>query len=192
LEAAASKAIPCPPIADVLDQLMRDIRGRDERALEQLYEATVGKLYALAFSIVRCMEDAEEVVCSTYAHVWTHAYSYSADRGSVLGWLLMMCRSRAIDRLRQLRSGGTRVDISAVMDVRSEEAPPDQMLVVLQEHGRVRAALAKLSPERRRFVSLAFFGGLSHQEIATATGAPLGTVKSHVRRALQQLRDELE
>lgn len=192
MEAAASTVIPSPPMADVLDRLMHDISRGDERALEQLYDATVGKLYALAFSILRRQEDAEEVVCSTYTHAWTHSKSYSAERASVLGWLLMMCRSRAIDRLRQIRGAGTAVDVSALMDMQSADAQPDDLLLLMQEHGRVRAALSRLNPDRRRFISLAFFSGMSHQEIADTTGAPLGTVKSHIRRALQQLREELE
>jgi RNA polymerase sigma-70 factor (ECF subfamily) len=72
------------------------------------------------------------------------------------------------------------------------DVDPDDFITQLQEHSRMRAALVKLSPERRRLISLAFFTGMTHAEIAAATGIPLGTVKSHVRRALQQLRESME
>jgi RNA polymerase sigma factor (sigma-70 family) len=176
---------------DLAGLVARMSRG-DERALEQLYEATVGKLYALAASILRRIEDAEEVVCATYTHAWANAASYNVDRGSVLGWLLMLCRSRALDRLRQLRLAGIEVDISVLAHMHAEDAQPDDLISSMQQQGRVRAALAKLDPDRRQLISLAFFTGMSHQDIAETTGMPLGTVKSHVRRALVQLRDELE
>jgi RNA polymerase sigma-70 factor, ECF subfamily len=179
--------------ADELARLVDAMRRGDERALEQLYDATVGKLYALASSILNSVEDAEEVVCATYAHAWSHASSYSVERGPVLGWLLMLCRSRALDRLRQLRAARAAIDVATLHDKHSDDAPqPEDLLLLLQEHSRVRAALAKLPPERRDLISLAFLSGMSHQEIAATTGLPLGTVKSHVRRALVQLRDELE
>jgi RNA polymerase sigma-70 factor, ECF subfamily len=178
------------------DELVRlvDAMGRgDERALEQLYDATVGKLYALASSILNSVEDAEEVVCATYAHAWSHASSYSVERGAVLGWLLMLCRSRALDRRRQLRAARATIDVATLQDKHTDDAQqPEDLLLLLQEHSRVRAALAKLPPERRELIALAFLSGMSHQEIAATTGLPLGTVKSHVRRALMQLRDELE
>lgn len=180
------------PKADELARLVGEMSRGDERALEQLYDATVGKLYALASSILRRVEDAEEVVCATYAHAWINSSSYNTGRGSVLGWLLMLCRSRAIDRLRQLRLAGVEVDVSALCDMQAENDQPDDLLSFMQQNGRVRAALSKLTPERRQLISLAFFTGMSHQEIAAATGIPLGTVKSHLRRALAQLRDELE
>jgi RNA polymerase sigma-70 factor, ECF subfamily len=158
LEAIASKVTAIPAPAENLEDLVLGIRGGNERALEQLYDATVGRLYALALAVLRHAEDAEEVVCATYAHAWTHSAGYDPGRGDVL----------------------------------ADEAHPDDFITQLQEHSRVRAALVKLSPERRRLISLAFFTGMTHAEISVATGIPLGTVKSHVRRALQQLRESME
>ena len=117
----------------------------------------------------------------------------ASSAAAVLGWLLMLCRSRALDRLRQLRAARATSTSLHVHDKHADDAPqPEDLLLLLQEHSRVRAALAKLPPERRDLISLAFLSGMSHQEIAATTGLPLGTVKSHVRRALVQLRDELE
>lgn len=173
--------------------LIADMCAGDERALEQLYEATVGKVYALACAILRSVEDTEEVVCETYAYVWANASRYDAARGNVLAWLLMLCRSRALDLLRQRKSNAASVRIAdlGALEVASDEKP-DDLLSMVQEQSHVRAALLQLSPERRQLISLAFLQGLSHQEIAEATGMPLGTVKSHLRRSLIQLRGALE
>lgn len=179
--------------ARALEPLIVAMRGGDERALETLYDATVGKLYALAVAILRGNEDAEEVVCATYAYAWANVSRFDAARANPLGWLLMLCRSRALDRLRQRRAAAPTVDVADIAESQADEgARPDELLSLMQEHSRVHAALSKLTPERRRLISLAFLQGLTHPEIAAATGLPLGTVKSHVRRALSQLRVELE
>ena len=164
----------------------------NEHALAGLYEATVGKLFALASAILRSVEDAEDVVCMTYAYVWTDAARYDATRGSVLAWLLMLCRSRALDRLRQRRSGAQDAHFTEVESIPGENDRPEDILGLMQRHSAVRDALAQLPPARRQLVSLAFLQGMSHQEIAAATGMALGTVKSHLRRALTQLRKALE
>jgi RNA polymerase sigma-70 factor (ECF subfamily) len=167
------------------------MRGGDERALEELYDATVGKLYALASAILRNNEDAEEVVCATYAYAWANAGRFDTERAEVLGWLLMLCRSRALDRLRHCRRQAEVVDIAG-LDLAAENAQPEDMIGLLQQTSRVRRAMSMLTPERRRLVSLAFLQGLSHQEIVDVTRLPLGTVKSHMRRALTQLREALQ
>jgi RNA polymerase sigma-70 factor (ECF subfamily) len=187
-EIAANEAM-----GNTLRSLIARMRQGDERALEELYDATVGKVFALAVAILHHKEDAEEVACSTYAHAWSHVGSYDTTRANPLGWLLMMCRSRALDRLRQRRAAGVTVDIDAITDTKADDHPrPEDLLSLLQQQSRVHAALAKLTPERRHLVSLAFLQGLSHPEIAAVTGLALGTVKSHLRRSLAQLRTDLE
>lgn len=177
---------------DELALLVGAMRRGDAQALESLYDATVGKLYALASALVRHAEDAEEVVCETYMQAWETASSYDASRASVLGWLLMMCRSRALDLLRKRRTRAESRDLAAHEPHADARQAPDELLALLQQSSRVHAALAALSTERRQLVSLAFLRDLSHQEIADLTGLPLGTVKSHLRRALAQLRENLE
>jgi RNA polymerase sigma factor (sigma-70 family) len=176
-----------------LGSLMDAIRVGNEAALEQLYDVTVGKLYALAAAILRSSEDSEEVVCETYAYAWANAWRYDPGRANVLGWLLMLCRSRALDRLRQRRANAGLVDAAELeAKTRGGVEQPDDILSLMQQHSTIHAALSKLTPQRRRLITLAFLQGLSHQEIAHATGLPLGTIKSHVRRALAQLREALE
>ena len=180
----------------MVSELAKHIEGMqrgDEHALEDLYDATVGKLFALASAILRSAEDAEEVVCATYSYAWANAKRFDGARANALGWLLMLCRSRSLDRLRKRRLHGATVDIAEIANFEAADGErPDDLLALMQQRSRVRTALATLSPERRKLVSLAFLEGLSHQEIATVSGLALGTVKSHVRRALVQLREVLE
>lgn len=176
-----------------LAALVEQMRIGHERALEELYDATVGKLYALASAILRSAEDTEEIVCETYAYAWANASRFDASRANALGWLLMLCRSRALDRLRQRRATANALDVAALRqaDGGGTDQPFD-VLSLMQQRSKVHAALSQLTPERRHLVSLAFLQGMSHQEIADVTRLPLGTVKSHVRRALTQLREALE
>ena len=192
---AAVSEIPQSEAAVVrtLGTLVERMRIGQERALQELYDATVGKLYALASAILRSAEDTEEIVCETYAYAWANAARFDATRASALGWLLMLCRSRALDRCRQRRANGNALDVVASSEAAAGSTDqPYEILSLMQQRTRVHAALAQLTPERRQLVSLAFLHGMSHQEIAHATRLPLGTVKSHVRRALTQLRESLE
>ena len=192
---AATNDVPQSEAAAVrnLATLVEQMRIGQERALEELYDATVGKLYALASAILRSAEDTEEIVCETYAYAWANASRFDASRANALGWLLMLCRSRALDRLRQRRATANALDIAAMRHADNSGADqPFDVLSLMQQRSKVHAALSQLTPERRHLVSLAFLQGLSHQEIADVTRLPLGTVKSHVRRALTQLREALE
>lgn len=191
-EDCAQPTMPDPPPADSLLALMQRILQRDSTALEALYDATSGHLYALANGILRNREDAEEVLCDCYAQAWQDATRYDAARASVLGWLTMLCRSRALDRLRRRRHQRLAVELDAAEEVADPDPLPEDLLALVEEGGRVHAALAALPDDRRELVALAFLRGLSHQEIAELKGLPLGTVKSHVRRSLLQLREALD
>jgi len=191
-ETGSAATARVPEIVPDLAALMSDIVARSDAALTQLYDLTASKLYGLARSMVSNTADAEEVVCDVYVQVWQTAASFDASRGSVLAWLMMICRSRSLDLLRQRRHRPEHSDEPVPEDHAAEDAAPDDMLAQFQEGTAVYRALAQLTPLRRRLVGLAFFKGLSHQEIAEALKLPIGTVKSHLRRSLRALRDVLE
>lgn len=192
VEASRSELPVHEPASLQLAQWIAAMRRGDERALEQVYDATVARLHALASTILRNEEDAEEVVCSTYAYAWANAGRFEPERANALAWLLMLCRSRALDRLRQRRAGPATIDFDTVAELEGDErGQPEDLLSLFQQRSRVHAALEQLTPQRRLLVSLSFLQGLSHQEIAQMTGIPLGTVKSNARRALAQLRTAL-
>jgi RNA polymerase sigma-70 factor (ECF subfamily) len=179
--------------ASQLIVLMERIATGQQAALNELYELTVAKLFGLARLILRNSADAEEVVCDTYAQIWDSAQRFDSGRGSVLGWMLTICRSRALDLLRQRRSRARTVEgFGRQSQEEADEAAPDMLLDALEQGTSVQRAMAALSPIRRQLVTLAFLQGLSHQEIVEQTGLPMGTVKSHIRRSLTVLRRELK
>jgi RNA polymerase sigma-70 factor (ECF subfamily) len=185
LEVAA--AIP----GDALEAVMSRLRSRDPDALADLYDATVGKVLALARAILRNHADAEELVCEVYERAWTRAGSFDGSRGTALAWLLAMCRSQALDQLRRRRAQSRTREAFGRDPAEDSVAGPEDSLDCFQRGHAVHAALAALAPERRQMIAMAFFAGLSHQEISTELEMPLGTVKSHLRRGLLELRERL-
>lgn len=185
LEAPAARA---ERSADQLSILVLRVAAGEEVALAELYEETVLKLYSLARLIVRNSEDAEEVVCDTFVQVWRSARQYDGARGSALAWMLTICRSRAVDRRRGNWAERPRGTAEGVLCEDRCEVAPDDLLQAFEQDSAVLHAMGALPPIRRRLVGLAFLQGLTHEEIARETGLPVGTVKSHIRRALASLR----
>lgn len=181
-----------PEVTD-LAGLVQRVGVADRDALGELYDATVAKLFAVAHLILRNTADAEEVVCDVYTQVWQTAADYRADRGAVLAWLLMICRTRALDRMRRnrVRLQATSIERPDEDEEASPQPGPEELLDIIQHGTAVHRALEALSPVKRQLVSLAFFKGLSHLEISEECGLPVGTVKSHIRRALSTLREQL-
>ncbi|MBV8806627.1 MAG: sigma-70 family RNA polymerase sigma factor [Sinobacteraceae bacterium] len=176
-----------------LVNLIRRITHQDEAAFGELYEATVGRLYALAQAIMHNAADAEEIVIDTYTQIWQTAARYDVTRGAVMGWMITICRSRALDLMRhkRMRERNSCGEIESGDLERATDCGPEDLLDKLQQNSAVHRALRELTLVQRQVLALAFFRGLSHQEIADRTSLPLGTVKSHIRRALAALRVEL-
>lgn len=163
--------------------------SRDEAALGNLYEAMIGRVYGLALRITRHAQTAEEVAEDTFWQIWRQAPRFDPARGNATAWMLTMTRSRAIDALRRTdQAAGDAESGDSAADLADG---PEERLASSEAGKQLDAALAGLEPLPRQLVALAFFRGLSHEEIATHTGLPLGTVKSHIRRALVRLRDTL-
>lgn len=179
-----------------LAALLARLRQRETRALDQLYAATVDRLYALACKVAGDPRDAEEVVADVYQYAWEHADQFDAQRGAVLAWLSMLTWSRAADRRRRRKP---EVDIESVHPkhgadayTRCEEDQDVADMEAFVDGHRVRLALGQVRADQRRLILMAFFEGASHGDIAERTGMPLGTVKSHIRRGMESLRTELE
>lgn len=162
---------------------------QNEQALAELYELTAGRVYALALRITRNVQTAEEVVEDAFWQVWRQAPRFDAARGSVVGWILTIARSRALDALRR-DDRAEPLDEEQLADLADGRDPQDLLVAVQREH-RLHAALRELEPLPRQLLALSFFRGLSHEEISSQMSMPLGTVKSHIRRSLLRLRDLL-
>ncbi len=142
--------------------------------------------------MLRDPADAEEVTLDVYTQAWRQAARFDAGRGEPIAWLLMLARSRAIDRLRA-RGGVCRheEDLDQVRDLASTLIDPESGSALAQRASTVRAALACLPAEQREVIELAYFQGLTHTEISERLAQPLGTAKSRIRLALQRLRQTL-
>ncbi len=169
------------------------VAEHDERAISALYDATFARVYSLVLRIVRSPALAEEVVEETYFQVWRQAVRFDATRGSAITWLLSMARSRAIDTLRhEMRFQHDDLDdAEAACETHDPRPLGDELLDASRQQAELHRALMLLGAQPRQLVSLAFFRGLSHEEIAEQTQLPLGTVKSTIRRALNRLREML-
>ncbi|KFN52150.1 hypothetical protein N790_03370 [Arenimonas malthae CC-JY-1] len=184
---------PATPDEAALVALVGRIRFGDAEALGQLYDLTVGRVYALALRVLRQPQDAEEVVGDVFLQVWEQAVGYCPERGTVLPWLLTLAWSRAVDRRRRRGAQSREVHPEALGDAyrESEEDPASELLEHLANVQRLAPALAALSPAQRTVLMLAYHEDLSQPEIALRTGLPVGTVKSHARRGLAALRAAL-
>lgn len=191
--AAMTAPAPAPPDDDRHADWVRALARGDEAALGRLYDATLGKVYGFALRLTGKPESAEEVVGEVYLQAWRQAERFDATRGSVIAWLMMLTRSRALDLLRRADPAESHPEPDVLLaDREGETARPLEALLELEERSRLSEVLNALTPIQRQMVALAFYRDLSHQEIADHTGLPLGTVKSHIRRALDKLRPLLE
>ena len=177
----------------IVAELVSRMANRDEAALGQLYDLTVTRLHAFALRIVRDPGLAEEVTGDALFQAWREANRFDVNRGKVITWLMTICRSRALDALR-------RVDVAECVEnpdvFRSHEtsmtAEPEHLTAQFETSNAVDIALRRLPPNERQAVCLAFFRGLTHQEIADHWQMPLGSVKTLMHRAFAQLRTELQ
>lgn len=176
----------------VLCDCLEGIRAHRQAALGQFYDFTVGRVYGVALRIVRRAELAEEVVSDVYMQVWRDAARYDDTRGKVLGWLLVIARSRALDLLRRQDEAFSHPEPwELATDCENGRDNPQDLLEATQTGSAVHTAMLTLSPLQRQLLSLAFFRGLTHSEIVEHSGIPLGSVKTHIRRALAILREAL-
>lgn len=172
--------------------LIRSTAAGDESSVAALYDATSPQVFGLVLRILGDRAAAEEVMLDVYTQVWRQAASYDAARGTPLGWLLTIARTRAIDRLRSSRRMEEgRQPIEAAEAARSTLASPEEATAAAERDRMVRDALASLGTEQRQIIELVFFSGLSHTEIAAATGLPLGTVKTRARLGMVKLAEML-
>jgi RNA polymerase sigma-70 factor, ECF subfamily len=173
--------------ADLVERLQR----RDPQALAELYDRYGRLAYSLILRVVRDTGVAEDLVQETFLRVWNRVEGFDAAKGAIGPWLLAVARNRAIDYLRST-SGRAR----NALGWEATEHPAlycdmEKDLLVSDQARRVKAALEKLSPKQREVIELAYFEGLSQTEMAERMGEPLGTVKTWVRTALKNLRDQL-
>ena len=176
------------------EKLISLIAQAQEAALTQLYDRYNRLVFSLALAIVNDRATAEEITLDVFMRVWQKAGTYRADQSKVSTWLTHIARHHAIDILRR-RS--VRLDQYAVQwddatsSAESSGQGPQESAEIALRRERVQAALAELPAEQKQALTLAYFGGYTHQQIADILRQPLGTIKTRIRLAMQKLREHL-
>lgn len=176
---------------DQLAELMPRIAGGDRDALRRLYAATSAKLFSVCLRILSDRDESEDVLQEVYLTIWRRADRFDESRAGVMTWLSTIARNRAIDRLR---ARGPLAHAEQVDDLEIEDEAPraEALLEAAQDRGRLRGCLDELDERTRQAIRTAFFEGLTYEALAARLNAPLGTVKSWIRRGLIKLRGCLE
>jgi len=192
---AAGLVAAAPDCGAELAELLVAIAARKQSALGRLFDLCADRVFGVALRVLGDRDDAEEAVSDVFQQVWERAASYNAERGSVMSWLLMIAYTRAIDVKRRVkerrRFDPLHPDEASEAYTECEERSIVDLLDLMTSGSAIHVALGALGERQRNLISMAFMEDLSHQQIAERTGLPLGTVKSHIRRGLIQLRDAL-
>jgi RNA polymerase sigma-70 factor (ECF subfamily) len=180
------------PVTD--EVLMKGISSRSHDALNELYGRHSKRLRATVDGVVHEQAEADDVLQETFLQVWEEAGRYSPKAGKPLGWMVTIARRRAIDRLRRRQAysrARERYEKRAVQDSQTPRQDAAEGFVLNDLRHFLKKSLRALPRLQREAVELAFFKGLSHREIAVATHAPLGTVKTRLELGLQKLTHAL-
>ena len=180
--------------AELLARLLTATAAGDQRAFQQLYQNSSSHLFGLLLRMLKRRDWAEDALQDCFVKIWQKAETYDAQKGAPLTWLMTVARYRALDLLRVKRP-------EVEMPEEGEEPPfsmedhaqsPEEGAVESEGIGRLEGCMKGLQQEQRQSVMLAYYEGYTHQELAERLNAPLGTVKSWVRRGLSKLRECLE
>ena len=164
-------------------QLMQGIVAGDEASFRAFYDRHLRMVMQVLYRMLREPADVEDVAQETFLQIWNRSHQYDASRASPAGFLTLVARSRALDRIRKRRP-----------DLPPDHVEPtfehDLSLQLMRDESvyHVRTALAGLPPEQRQVIRLAFLSGLTHEQIALALHVPLGTVKTRIRLGLRRLK----
>lgn len=190
-------ADPDPPLIALIERVAARLRDpgqqrASEQALRELYDQTSTKLYGLAVKVLGNREWAEDVLQEAFITIWRSAADYRATLSPPLAWMGMIVRSRALDFLR--RRSAERIDRAQELDeaitetVAGDSPDPLDTTQASEQAWALHECLRKLEARQREVLSLAYLRDLSHGELAKQLKLPLGTVKTWIRRGLEQLR----
>ncbi|MBI4639602.1 MAG: sigma-70 family RNA polymerase sigma factor [Candidatus Tectomicrobia bacterium] len=177
---------------DPLPQLLARCARGDQAAFSRLYQSSAPKLFALAIRILRREDWAEEALQEGFLNIWRYASEYRSDKGTAMTWMASIVRHQALDLLRRTRRE-TSTSEEPARELQSDPGPGLlEQLLQTSEARALRSCLEQLEAQQRQSIMLAYFHGYTHQELAHQMNAPLGTVKTWIRRGLERLRRCLE
>lgn len=183
-----------PPISSTDADVFARIQSGDTAAFAEFYDRHSSLFFGIALKVLGNSHDAEDVLQEAAVLIWERAPLYDAALGQPVSWAVALTRNKAIDRLRSVRRRTEVMDAAAQEPAASSapEVPPARRAIELETGEFVNRALEALSPDQRHAIELAFYGGLTQQEIALRLDQPLGTIKARIRRGMLALRDLLE
>ena len=176
-------------------ELMKRIKARDEKALEELYDAYNRLLFGMIISIVKSRQEAEDVLQEVFIKIWEKAHSFDAERGNAYSWIVTLTRNKAIDRIR---SKGYKTQQKASQDVDAPEFSlegdtfdPLETTIFSDRAEMVQSALDEIPESQCEVLKIAYYRGMTQSEIADHLDIPLGTVKSRMRQGMIKQKDIL-
>ncbi|MGD9630032.1 MAG: RNA polymerase sigma factor [Pyrinomonadaceae bacterium] len=173
----------------VTKTILQRIADGDQSAVDECLKTYGGLVWSLARRMLRNTEDAEDAAQEVFLDVWKNAERFDPDQASETTFVAMITRRRLIDRIRHVQR---RISADSLEDVLAEPSVRSDTTMQTNVEAREAAkALDQIRPEQRQVLQMSIVHGLSHQEIADATGMPLGTVKTHARRGILQVREIL-
>lgn len=181
-----------PPSNDVLADCLARCSLGDRRALAHLYHATAPKLFAVAVRILKKRDVAEDTLQEAFVRIWQHAREYRPERGAAMAWMARIVRNAALDRRRRFAHERVVDGEDVLPQLHSPDAGPAEHWGQSKAARALADCLAQLDDRQSQSIVLAYCEGLSHAELAAQLREPLGTIKSWIRRGLDQLKKCLE
>jgi RNA polymerase sigma factor (sigma-70 family) len=177
--------------SESLTPLMSRIAAGERAALRQLYDATSAKLFGVCLRILSDREESEDVLQDVYVTIWRRADRFDATRASVMTWLSTIARNRAIDRLRA-RGPLAYAEQVDELEIADGSDSAETLLSAADDRNRLHGCLSELDERTEKVIRTAFFEGVTYEALAKRMDAPLGTVKSWIRRGLAKLKGCLQ
>jgi RNA polymerase sigma-70 factor (ECF subfamily) len=171
--------------------LLEKVAQGDQAAFSDLYDVLSSRVLGLIIRVLKDHSQSEEVTQEVFLEVWQTAARFDPNKGGAATWILTMAHRRAVDRVRSSQSSRDRDAKIGIRDYAPDYDNVAETVEVRVEHERVSKALARLTELQRQAVTLAYYGGYSHSEVATILSVPIGTVKTRLRDGMIRLRDEL-
>lgn len=173
------------------EELLGRVAQGDPSAFGELYDQIAPRVLGLVRRLLIDHAQSEEVTQEIFLEIWQTASRYEAQRGGASTWIMTMAHRRAVDRIRSSQAGRDRDTRIGIRDLAVAFDHVAETVETRLEHDRVEKAMSRLTQLQRQAVSLAYYGGYSHREVADMLHIPLGTVKTRLRDGLIRLRDEL-
>jgi len=173
------------------EELLGLVAQGDQRAFSALYDEVSPRVFGLVKRLLVDHAQSEEVTQEVFLEIWQNATRYEPSKGGATTWILTMAHRRAVDRIRSSQASRDRDVKIGIRDYVGEYDNVSAEVEVTIEHERVKEAMSQLTELQRQAVSLAYYGGYSHSEVAAMLKVPIGTVKTRLRDGMIRLRDEL-